>query len=91
MAEVSPPVLLLGRRKTGQHCRRSLGETLPTRVPKNARGCAHEKEVQTHYRAQALGRTDQITESFYAISVERKLHHPAVVAITDAARETSFA
>jgi len=29
-------------------------------------------------------------ERFYAISVERKLKHPAVVAISEAARQTLF-
>lgn len=35
-----------------------------------------------------LGRTHLVTEQFYAISVERQLTHPAVVAISSAARES---
>ena len=35
-----------------------------------------------------LGRTNLVTEQFYAISVERQLTHPAVVAISSAARES---
>jgi LysR family transcriptional activator of nhaA len=31
-----------------------------------------------------------VTEQFYAISVERKLTHPAVVAISRAARQELF-
>lgn len=35
-----------------------------------------------------IGSTEQITEQFYAISVERRLTHPAVLAIQSAARES---
>jgi LysR family transcriptional activator of nhaA len=35
-----------------------------------------------------IGQTDQITEQFFAISVERRLTHPAVLAIQSAARES---
>lgn len=35
-----------------------------------------------------LGSTNLVTEQFYAISVERQLTHPAVVAISSAARES---
>jgi LysR family transcriptional activator of nhaA len=34
-----------------------------------------------------IGRTEEIRERFYAISVERRLRHPAVVAMAEAARE----
>jgi hypothetical protein len=44
-----------------------------------------------HYRVRPLGQVESIRERFYAISVERKLKHPAVVAITAAAREKLFA
>jgi LysR family transcriptional activator of nhaA len=33
-----------------------------------------------------IGKTDAIREQFYAISVERRLSHPAVLAIQTAAR-----
>lgn len=46
------------------------------------------REVQRQYDVTAIGRTDAVTERFYAISVERRLTHPAVVAISSAARET---
>ena len=39
----------------------------------------------------SLGGTDDITDQFYAISVERKLAHPAVVAISSSARLKLFA
>lgn len=47
-------------------------------------------EVQRQYGVVAMGRTDAVTERFYAISVERRLTHPAVVAISTAARTELF-
>jgi LysR family transcriptional activator of nhaA len=35
----------------------------------------------------AIGQTDEVRDQFYAISVERKISHPAVAAITETARE----
>ena len=49
-----------------------------------------EKEVRRHYGVSVLGRTEAVIERFYAISVERKLKHPAVVAISEAARQKLF-
>jgi len=37
-----------------------------------------------------IGETDAVREQFYAISVERKISHPAVAAITQTAREWLF-
>lgn len=48
-------------------------------------------EVQRQYGVKAIGRTDDVIERFYAISVERRLTHPAVVAVTEAARQELFA
>jgi LysR family transcriptional activator of nhaA len=45
------------------------------------------EEVEKQYGVVALGQTDEVREQFYAISVERKISHPAVSAITEAARE----
>ncbi|HET8667668.1 MAG TPA: transcriptional activator NhaR [Terriglobales bacterium] len=42
------------------------------------------------YGFKRIGRTDEIRVRFYAISVERKLQHPAVVAICEAARQKLF-
>jgi LysR family transcriptional activator of nhaA len=50
-----------------------------------------EEETQRRYKVNVLGRVESIRERFYAISLERKLKHPAVVAISSAARETLFA
>ncbi len=49
-----------------------------------------EEKVREHYRVGAIGTLDSVVERFYAISVERKLKHPAVVTITDAARAKLF-
>lgn len=49
-----------------------------------------ENEVRRHYGVTVLGRTEAVIERFYAISVERKLKHPAVVAISEAARQKLF-
>jgi len=45
-----------------------------------------EKEVRHQYRVQLIGRIPSIRERFYAISVERKLQHPAVLAISEAVK-----
>ena len=47
-------------------------------------------EVEKQYGVVCIGQTDEILETFYAISVERKISHPAVVAITETAREWLF-
>jgi LysR family transcriptional activator of nhaA len=44
-------------------------------------------EVRRQYGVQLIGQTDAVTESFYAISVERKVKHPGIVAITEGGRE----
>lgn len=45
-------------------------------------------EVARQYNLKPLGRIPEVTERFYAISVERRLKHPAVLAISEAARES---
>lgn len=50
-----------------------------------------EDEIVAQQGVQVIGRTDEVKERFYAISVERRLKHPAVVAISDAARHEMFA
>jgi LysR family transcriptional activator of nhaA len=49
-----------------------------------------EAEVRRHYRVRRLGRIEAVRERFYAISAERRLKNPAVVAICDAARHELF-
>jgi LysR family transcriptional activator of nhaA len=47
-------------------------------------------EVQRQYGVEVVGRLEGVTERFYAISLDRKLKHPAVVAISDAAKTRVF-
>jgi len=47
-------------------------------------------EVQRQYGVKLIGQTADVVERFYAISVERRLTHPAVVAVTEAARQALF-
>jgi len=52
---------------------------------------AIEHEVKSQYGVELVGRIDSIRERFYVITVERKLKHPAAVAISEAARNEVFA
>ncbi len=45
-----------------------------------------EREIRAQWGVTAIGRTDDVRERFYAISVERRLRHPGAVAIAEAAR-----
>ena len=45
-----------------------------------------EKEVCAQYGVTVVGRTEEVRERFYALTVERRLRHPAAVAIAEAAR-----
>jgi LysR family transcriptional regulator, transcriptional activator of nhaA len=47
---------------------------------------AIEAEVRKQYRVRSLGRLDAVRQRFYAITVERKLRNPAVIAISERAR-----
>jgi LysR family transcriptional activator of nhaA len=49
-----------------------------------------EKEIRRRYKVQVVGRTQEIRQRFYAISVERKIRHPAVAAICEVARKHIF-
>ena len=50
-----------------------------------------EKEVRHRYHVQVVGRSDKVRQSVYAISLERKIKHPAVAAICEVARTSVFA
>ena len=52
---------------------------------------AIEKDVLRSYGMAVVGRTAAIRERYYAISVERRLRHASVAAITNAARTEIFA
>ncbi|MGE0387173.1 MAG: transcriptional activator NhaR [Gammaproteobacteria bacterium] len=46
-----------------------------------------EPQVVAQYGARALGRAEGVAEEYYAITVERRIRHPAIAAITAQARE----
>ncbi len=50
-----------------------------------------DDETTAQYGVEWVGRGDEILEDFYAISVERRIKHPCVAAITQAARLDLFA
>ena len=50
-----------------------------------------EREIRRQYGVRPLATLDGVHERFYAISVERKLKNPAVVAISASARTELFA
>jgi LysR family transcriptional regulator, transcriptional activator of nhaA len=49
-----------------------------------------EREIAAQYQLKVVGRSDELVEEFVAISVERRVTHPCVIAITDAARAALF-
>lgn len=49
-----------------------------------------EAETVAQFGVEVIGRTDELVEEFFALSVERRITHPCVLAITDAARERLF-
>jgi LysR family transcriptional regulator, transcriptional activator of nhaA len=50
-----------------------------------------EEEVMHDYQVRIVGRAPKVRQQFYAISVERKVAHPAIAAICDSARRELFA
>jgi LysR family transcriptional activator of nhaA len=49
-----------------------------------------EVQIKREYQLALLGRTNDIVESFYAVSLDRRLKHPAVVAISEFAQNAVF-
>src|SRR5262249_53212391 len=49
------------------------------------------RHVEARYGVVAVGKTDEVPEEFYAISVERRLTAPAVLAMRKAGKESLFA
>lgn len=49
-----------------------------------------EAATRAQFGVSVLGRTDEMVEEFFAVSVERRITHPCVVAITEAARDLIF-
>ena len=51
---------------------------------------AIQDDLDTQYGLKLLGEIPEAMEQFYAISIERKLKHPAVKALSEAARTSVF-
>jgi LysR family transcriptional regulator, transcriptional activator of nhaA len=49
-----------------------------------------EEEFRRRYHVQVVGRVKSVRQQFYAISVDRRIQHPAVLAIVTAARQEVF-
>jgi LysR family transcriptional regulator, transcriptional activator of nhaA len=49
-----------------------------------------EEEFRRRYRVQVVGRVKTVRQQFYAISVDRRIQHPGVMAIVNAARQEIF-
>lgn len=49
-----------------------------------------EAEIEQQYGVKPIGRTKEIIEEFFAISVERRVTHPCVVAINGTAKSRLF-
>jgi LysR family transcriptional regulator, transcriptional activator of nhaA len=50
-----------------------------------------ENEVRKRYHVRVIGYAEKLRQRVYAISLERKIRHPAVVAICEVARKSIFA
>jgi LysR family transcriptional activator of nhaA len=48
---------------------------------------AIEAEVRRQHQVRCLGRAGELTERIYAISLERRIKHPGILAISEGARE----
>ena len=49
-----------------------------------------EEDIINSHRVEVVGRLAEVKERFYAITVERRIKHPAVVAIREAAKHQLF-
>ena len=66
---------------------RAFGETGEAVFPMPA---VAQKQIRKQRGLKVLGATSEVRTQFYAISAERRLQHPAVVAIRDAAKRSLF-
>jgi LysR family transcriptional regulator, transcriptional activator of nhaA len=48
------------------------------------------REVEAQYKVRFIGRVPEVCERLYAVTVERRVKHPAVVAICEAAKSVVF-
>jgi LysR family transcriptional activator of nhaA len=51
---------------------------------------AIEQDMLDKYGVETIGRTPELKERYYLISAERRIKHPALSAITEAARSELF-
>ncbi len=51
---------------------------------------ATEDKTVAQFGVEVIGRSDELVEEFFAVTVERRVTHPCVVAITEAARGQLF-
>ena len=49
-----------------------------------------EDEIRETYKVRVVGRADEVKERFFAITLERRIQHPAAIAISEYAREQLF-
>lgn len=49
-----------------------------------------EREVVRQYKVQIVGRVEAVRERYFAISAERRVKHPGVIAITNTAKREVF-
>jgi LysR family transcriptional activator of nhaA len=49
-----------------------------------------EKQFEKQFNLELVGLANEVRTRFYAISTEKKLKHPAVIAICGTARQTLF-
>jgi LysR family transcriptional activator of nhaA len=49
-----------------------------------------EQDTVAQFGVEVIGRTDELVDEFFAVTVERRITHPCVMAITDAARGQLF-
>jgi len=50
-----------------------------------------ERDIRRRYKVAVVGHLKELRQRFYAISIERKIRHPAVAAICEVARTRIFA
>ncbi len=49
------------------------------------------REITCQYQVRAVGHIAELTERFYGITVDRRIKHPAVLAISKSAKDAVFA
>ena len=83
VAELPSLALFLDRGPRGRYSegRREASPVAPAAI---------EADVCCFYGVGVIGRTSAVRERYYAISAERRLKHPGVLAITSAARDELF-